>query len=83
MHAASVLGACAKCNYIALRHYKGHMEAYNCRYAFSIFSRLQVDANAPTKWISYRPISFHEYISLKVPFLKSSSLWKINPVNRL
>lgn len=59
--------ACNENDYIAMRHSSGDLVGINCK-----VGRMKLMVNKPnvvTRYQSYKPISFMEYISIKTPFV--------------
>ncbi len=59
--------ACSENDYIAVRHSDGDVIGINCGLA-----RIRLMINKPnlvTQYVSFKPIGFMEYISIKNPFM--------------
>jgi hypothetical protein len=66
---AALKHACSNNSYLALRYaHDNSVIGVNCK-VMSIVKKPLPD-NAETRFVSYRPIDFNEYISIKAPFIK-------------
>jgi len=61
---------CKVHKYLGLRESGGYLFAVNCRLVNlpTLADKVKSEPNAETGYISYIPISFNEYISIKPPF---------------
>lgn len=67
-----LLNVCKKEKYIAIRGRDGYLIGFNCRCAFiePNYTNLKNNSKEKTRFISYFPISFNEYLTIKIPFIK-------------
>jgi len=57
-------------SYMLMRYYDGTSIAVNCQILQTIRVKLEIEKESMTKILGIiRPISLHEYISRKVPFM--------------
>ena len=61
--------AAKKHDYIVVRHWSGVKVGVNCRFVLTKSMQYKARNNPETRFMSYYPCSFMEYISLKEPFI--------------
>jgi hypothetical protein len=67
MMVSQIKKACEENRFIVLRHASGFLMGVNCRVA--TLKKLEDKVDLETDYMSFYPASFHEYISLKAPFI--------------
>ena len=67
--AKQLYNICLKNKYIIVRYVNGQITAINCKVVtLKIFDNIK-NKNHHTRFISYKPCSFMDYISNKTPFM--------------
>lgn len=71
-----IIKACDNNNYIAARFKNNDVIGINCRIAVlsTIKEKNAHRLNNKTNYISYKPISFSEYIRIKYPFISTTEV---------
>lgn len=70
---ADVLCAALESDYIMLISATGNKYGINSKAVTLQLSRKRHNVENPTRYIKVKPITFHEYITLKIPFLCKES----------
>lgn len=69
LKASQLLKACRQNSFLRLRSYSGQLIGINTRVAEIAIIRGSYHAENETEFVSYKPCSFQEYITYKIPLI--------------